>query len=160
MNKYLLLLLVIFVFSCSNDDTNNEIYKYEFFENSDLSISEIEGSYIKYGLISDGDKVVFKYTYVAEDEELLADDGYAEYIHFEIDSNLDSFVIDGEDLSVTKTILTKSCFCYFPDNENKNVKPIGAISGEKVSNNIWRINFDVTFYGDENRSFEANFILK
>jgi hypothetical protein len=146
--------------SCSDDGINKEKYRYEFFKNSALSINEMDGSYMKYGMISNGEKVVFKYTYVAEDNEQIADDEYAEFIHFEIDSNLNSFEIDGEDFSVAKTILTKSCFCYFPDDEEKNVNPVGAISGEKISNDTWRVNFDVTFYADENRSFEANFILK
>lgn len=160
MNKYLLLVLTIFVFSCSDNGVNNELYTYEYFENSDLSISEVDGSYISYGVISDGDKEVFKYTYIAEDEEQIADDEYAEFIHFEIDSNLDSFVLEGDGLALAKVILTKSCFCYFPDDEEKNVDPSGSISGEKLSNNRWRVNFDVTFYGDENRNFEAIFILK
>tara|TARA_R110000868_G_scaffold77155_1_gene221250 strand:+ start:61 stop:543 length:483 start_codon:yes stop_codon:yes gene_type:complete len=160
MNKYLLLVLALFMFSCSDDGVNDKIYKYEFFENSDLSINEVDGSYIKYGVILNGDKVVFKYTYVAEDKEQIADDEYAEFIHFEIDSNVNSFDIDGVDLMNAKTILTKSCFCFFPDDEDRNVNPVGTISGEKISNDKWRINFDVTFYGEDNRAFETIFSLK
>ena len=59
-----------------------------------------------------------------------------------------------------KTILTKSCFCFFPDDEDRNVNPVGTISGEKISNDKWRINFDVTFYGEDNRAFETIFSLK
>lgn len=160
MNKYLLLALTVFMFSCSDDDVNDERYTYEYFENSDLSISEVDDSYMKYGVILDGDKEVFKYTYIAEEEEQIADDEYAEFIHFEIDSNLDSFVLEGDDLALAKVILTKSCFCYFPDDENKNVAPSGLIFGEKLSNNRWRVNFDVVFYGEDSREFEAIFNLK
>lgn len=148
------------MFSCSDDDVNHEIYKYEFFENSDLSINEIEGSYMKYGVISEGDKVVFKYTYIAENEELIADDEYAEFIYFKIDSNLNNFEIEGVDLISAKTILTKSCFCFFSNDENRDVNPVGSISGEKISDKKWRIDFDMTFYGEDNRIFEEIFVLR
>lgn len=160
MKKYLLLLFLSFILSCS---TNNDegIYKYEFFKNSELSISQIEGSYMKYGTISTGDNLVFKYTFIKDDEKQIADDEYAEFILFEVDSNLDSFLIEGTDLESSKAILTKSCFCYFPDGDDeKNVAPSGSISGEKIANNKWRINLDVSFYSDENRMFEATFVLK
>lgn len=73
---------------------------------------------------------------------------------------MDSFLLEGEELETAKTILTKSCFCFFPNDEKKNVTPVGSIAGEKIANNKWRITFEVTFYGDENRMFEAIFILK
>ncbi|MFI1743544.1 hypothetical protein [Thalassobellus sediminis] len=159
MKKYLLLLFLFMVlFSCT-DNLNKEVYRYEFYENSDLSVSQVEGSYLKYGIISEGDKVVFKYNYVAEDEEQIADDEYSESIFFYIDSNIDSFNFVGEDLLNSKTTLTKYCFCYFPSSNEKSVDPTGAISGKKIDNNRWSIDFDITFYGEENRKFKKVFIL-
>ena len=159
MKKYLLLVLCSFILSCSKDD-NEDIYTYEFFENSQLLISQIDGSSMKYGTISTGDNLVFKYSFIADDDEEIADDEYAEFIHFEVDPNLDNFLLEGAGLETAKTILTKSCFCYFPDNEKSNVAPVGSISGDKITYNKWRITFDVTFYGDQNRMFEAIFTLK
>lgn len=156
MKKYLLLLLSLFIFSCSTND--EDIYKYEFFDNSELSITQIDESYMKYGKVSTGHDFVFKYSFIRDNDEQTADDEYAEFIHFEVDSNLNSFLFEDTELETAKTILTKSCFCYFPDDEEKNVDPTGSISGEKISNDNWRITFDVTFYGDENRMFEAIFI--
>ncbi|MFI1770758.1 hypothetical protein [Thalassobellus citreus] len=158
MKKYLLLLFVTVFFSCS-DDLNKEVYRYEFYENSDLSVVEVEWTYLKSGVISDGNKVVFEYTYVAADDEQIADDEYSESIFFEIDSSLDSFYFEGDDMLNAKTTLSKYCFCHFQDEE-KNVVSVGFISGEKISDNRWNINFDVTFYGDENRKFEKVFVLK
>lgn len=90
----------------------------------------------------------------------ITDDEYAEFIHFEVDSNLDNFLIKDDELETAKTILTKSCFCFFSDDDEKNVIPAGSISGEKIATNKWKITFDVTFYSDENRKFEAIFTLK
>lgn len=159
MKKYLLLFLCSFVLSCSTND-DEDIYKYEFYENSELSITQIDESYMKYGTISTGDKLVFKYSFIRDDEEQIADDEYAEFIYFEVDSNLESFLMEDYELETAKTILTKSCFCFFPDDEEKNVLPVGSISGEKIADDTWKITFDVTFYSDENRMFEAIFTLK
>lgn len=159
MKKFLLLVLCIFVLSCSTND-DEDIYTYEFFNNSELSIIQIDDSYMKYGTVSTGDNLVFKYSFIADDEEEIADDEYSEFIHFEVDSSLDSFLLEDTELETAKIILTKSCFCFFPDDEEKNVVPTGSISGEKIANDKWRITFDVTFYGDENRMFEAIFTLK
>ena len=57
MKKYLLLVLCSFILSCSKDD-NEDIYTYEFFENSQLLTSQIDGSSMKYGTISTGDNLV------------------------------------------------------------------------------------------------------
>lgn len=159
MKKYLLMLLFSFVFACSTND-EEDVYTYEFYENSQLSITQIDGSYMKFGTISTGENLVFKYSFIRDDDEQIADDEYAEFIHFEVDSNLDNFLIKDDELETAKTILTKSCFCFFSDDDEKNVIPAGSISGEKIATNKWKITFDVTFYGDENRKFEAIFTLK
>jgi len=127
---------------------------------SELTVSNFDGSYMKYGVVSSGNKTVFKYTYVAPDEEQIADDEYSEYIYFEIDSDLDSFFIENDALKDTKLILTKSCFCYWPYDSEKDVAPMGIIYGEKISPTKWDITLSVTFYGDETRSFNTVFILK
>lgn len=159
MKKYLLMLLFSFVFACSTND-EEDVYTYEFYENSQLSITQIDGSYMKFGTISTGENLVFKYSFIRDDDEQIADDEYAEFIHFEVDSNLDNFLIKDDELETAKTILTKYCFCFFSDDDEKNVIPAGSISGEKIATNKWKITFDVTFYGDENRKFEAIFTLK
>ncbi|MGC1205556.1 MAG: hypothetical protein WA839_11805 [Flavobacteriaceae bacterium] len=112
MKKYLLLVLCSFLLLCSKND-NEDIYTYEFFDNSQLSITQIDGSSMKYGTISTGDDLVFKYSFIADDEEKIADDEYAEFIHFEVDSNLDSFLIEGYSIRNCKNHFNKILFLLF-----------------------------------------------
>lgn len=63
MKKYLLLVFCSFVLSCSTNN-DEDIYKYEFYENSELSITQIDESYMKYGNISTGNHLVFKYSFI------------------------------------------------------------------------------------------------
>lgn len=160
INKLCVLLVCIIMFSCSNDGVSGEKYEYHFFSDSELTINAFENSYMKYGVVSEGDKIVFKYYYKAKDEEQIADDEYSEFIYFEIDSSLNNFEITDEALTTAKVVLTKSCFCFFQDAPEKNVAPTGIISGEKLSDNQWKITLNVTFYGDENRQFDKVFKLQ
>ena len=36
---------------------------------------------------------------------------------------------------------------------------MGSISGQKISNHRWKININVTFYGEDSRTIEEIFIL-
>lgn len=159
MKRNLIILFSLFLLSCSSDNIGDS-YSFEFYKKSNLEVREVENSYMKYGNISEGGNLVFKFSFIAAEEESIADDEYSEYIYFEINQGLNSFSVEGEDLLLAKTILTKSCFCFFADDIEKNVSPIGAISGKKISNNKWKITFDVIFYGNESRSFEEIFTLK
>lgn len=160
MNKYFLLILSCLILtSCSKDDNvNDPNYLYEYSNDSELTITYYQNSYMKRGEVSQGDKVVFKYTYTAEDDKEIADDEYTEFIYFEIDSALDEFLLEGDALESANLILAKSCFCYFPYDSDKDVAPVGSISGEKLSDNTWKVNVDVMFYGEDTREFEATFI--
>jgi len=159
MNKLMFFLLCFVMIACDKDNVD-DTYTYEYMENSELTISTLQNSYMKYATVSEGDKAVFKYHFIAADEEEIADDEYSEYIYFEIDSDLENFLIEDESLSLANTVLTKVCFCGFLYESEKDVSPSGSISGEKISDNTWKVVFDVTFYGDDHRTFEANFILK
>ncbi|WP_159023593.1 hypothetical protein [Formosa sp. L2A11] len=87
------------------------------------------------------------------------DGGFTEWIRFEIDPELDRFSYTDTELVAIDAVYTKSCFCFFPYNEAKDVNPRGTISGEKTSDTTWEINLDVTFYGDEHKTIDTKFKL-
>lgn len=157
---YLLLIFTLIVISCNEDDSNQDEYTYSYFDKSELTINSREDSFMKYGIIKSGENLVFEYRFDAYDEEQIADDEYSETIRFEIDSKLDKFSYSGDELLSIKPVFTPYCFCYFPQNESKNVDPKGTISGEKISNNKWKIKINITFYGDEEKVINENFKLK
>lgn len=161
MKKYnYLLLSLLVILSCTDSRITDERYIYDYLENSKLIINKQDGNYMAYAEITEGDKLVFVYEYHSETDERIADDGYSDYINFEIDSGLSSFKIEGDDLVMANVTFRKSCFCYFEDTPEKNVAPTGVISGEKITDQRWRINLDVTFYGDEQKSIDGVFVLR
>ncbi|WP_299779195.1 hypothetical protein [uncultured Formosa sp.] len=158
---YIICILTMLLYSCNTDDDGNgDTYSYTYTENSELTVITGEGdTYMKYGVVEPGDKLVFLYEFVAETDKNLSDDGYFEYIKFEIDPELESFSYSNTELITTDLVLTQSCFCYFPYSVAKDVDPIGTISGVKTSKNTWNINFNLTFYGGVNITSEAKYSL-
>ncbi len=156
MRKLCLLILLV-AFSCS--DNNGDRYSFSFTEDSLLEIVQNEGSYMLWANVTNGDNLVFQYEFHAEDDENIADDEYSEFIKFELNPDLTEFEYDTTELSNIKLTLTQSCFCGFFDEE-KDMPPVGTISGTKLSQNRWLINIDVTFYGDERRTISEIFSLK
>ena len=157
--NYLLLIMTLILISCSDDDSSRDEYSYTYSEKSNLTVSTLEDSYMKYGIVEEGENLVFEYRFVAEDDGQIVDDEYGETIRFEIDSNLDEFRYSNDELSNIDLVFSKHCFCYFQMDESKDVDPTGIISGEKISSDKWKIKIDLTFYGDENRTTEGNFKL-
>lgn len=158
--NYLLLIFTLILISCNKDDSNQDLYTYTYFDKSELTINSREDSYMKYGIIGSGENLVFEYRFDAYDEKQIADDEYSETISFEIDSKLDKFSYSDDELLNMKAVFTKYCYCYFPLTESKKIEPTGTISGEKISNNEWKIKINITFYGDEEKVINGNFKLK
>lgn len=146
--------------SCSKDDSNQDLYTYTYSDKSELTITSSEGSYMKYGIIESGENLVFEYRFDAYNDEQMADTEYSETVRFEIDSKLDKFSYSDDELLNIKAVFTQYCFCGFTPTESKNVDPKGTISGEKISNNRWKIKINITFYGDEEKVINGNFKLK
>jgi hypothetical protein len=156
--KKILILTSLILVSCSED--NNEYDSYDFVENSTLNIEMYDESYMKYGNIEEGTNLVFEYEYSAEEKESISDDEYSEFIRFEINPELTEFNYKNEELAGIKAVLSKSCFCDFQYDPEKDVAPTGTISGEKISDTTWEILIDVVFYGDEHKNITGSFRLK
>lgn len=163
MRNLKLIGLLIFIgihSSCNEDDPNQDLYAYTYSDESELTVTSSEDSYMKYGAIETGENLVFEYKFDAHDEEHIADDEYSETIRFEIDPQLEQFSYTDDQLLNIKAVFTQYCFCYFALTESKNVNPKGTISGEKISENEWKIKINATFYGDEEKIINENFKLK
>ncbi|MBC5837911.1 hypothetical protein [Flavobacterium muglaense] len=163
---YILLFLSFILFSCSSDSTENSgekeagTYSYSFFANKKLVLSTYDSSYIQYGLVETGTNLVFEYRYDAVDKPEIADDEYGETIKFEINPTLSSFSYSGTELSQINLVFTKYCYCFFPKTSLKEKVPTGTLTGKKLSTTNWEITADLTFYGDEKKTFKQQFILK
>ncbi|WP_299555476.1 hypothetical protein [Seonamhaeicola sp.] len=154
-----ILVLTSFVLtSCSKE--NEEYYSYNFSENKKLNIETYDESYMKYGNIEQGSNLVFEYEYSAEDDVNVSDDEYSEFIRFEINPTLTEFNYENGELLDIKAVFSKSCFCYFEYDPNKDVPPTGTISGKRISQTEWNISIDVTFYGDEHKNIMNKFRSK
>lgn len=160
----MLVLIAFLLLSCSTDEINEDDHRdavyYSYTAKSRLTISSPEQQYMNYGLIEEGENLVFEYQFIAYDEEQIADDEYAETILIEIDSSLESFAYADDELATLPIVFTQYCYCYFPMDESKNVPPKGTIQGEKRANDEWHLTIDVTFYGDAHRTVEGIFTLK
>jgi len=146
------------LFACS--DTDDDIYAYRFFKNKQLNIISSDEMHIKFGEVKEGNNLVFEYEFSTEGEINVIDDEYTEFIHFEIDKNVEEFNFKDEELSTINLVLSKRCFCFFGNDENKKAEPTGIINGKKISENEWNITMEIIFYGDEKRFIQGIFRLK
>jgi len=156
-NIAILLILSIFLISCSKDDDDNpgnlEEVNYIVYPNSSLVLNETEnGTFID---VEAGNKLVFEYRYSTEGRPEIADDEFTEVVYFELEPNTENFSINEENFEVTKTFLGKFCFCgrtgYFQVTS-------GEINGEKIGDLQWNVSLDVeAFVEAENDIPEITF---
>ncbi|MFY0608168.1 MAG: hypothetical protein JXR10_15725 [Cyclobacteriaceae bacterium] len=152
-------LIVAVLISCA-EDTNPSQIASNYYTKADLRFD--------YPHVVSGDSVVFERYYVAEDEENIADDEYAERILFTIPTGLSSFEYQDAELLELKLDVKKYCFCV-PSQGIEIVK--GSISGT-LKNDKWQVeaNFDFATryqvsedsfqtFEPENRTFSENFTL-
>ena len=125
-----------------------------------LEIESNEGSFMKFGRVINGNKLVFLYEYNAEDKINTQDDEYSEFIRFQIEQSVEEFNYSDNELINTNAVFSKSCFCPYPDNIENDVAPKGSISGKKISETEWDITLDVIFYGEDQKNISTIFKLE
>ncbi|WP_066225595.1 hypothetical protein [Formosa haliotis] len=159
---YLLVVLSLLVFTCSNNDSDAEVdtYSYTYKEDSNLIIVSRDDTYMKYGKVESGDYLVFEYMFDKFSDEEIADDGYTEIIKFEIDPERETFSYSGDELAEMDIVLTKICYCHFPKETDEDFPVTGRLSGEKISDTEWHITFNLTFYVSDHRVIDAVFTLE
>ena len=172
MKNFLILLIFGFILTACSDSSIDNSYEnitngtqtdgvssFYFYENKQIQNLILEGSYMKQAYIQPGNKLVFDYSYVYNDVEIIADDEYSEHIRFEIDPNLDSFLYTDSELNATKITFSKVCFCYFRYESARGVAPKGTLEGTKISDTEWEIKMNIVFYGEDRRVIDKSFIL-
>ncbi len=133
---------VLILNACSKDDDNPDespviIEDFIYFENA--SISEEENSReIK---IIEGDSLVFYYQYYDENDPAIADDEDVYNLAFQVSPDAENFKLETGDFEDAKALYALLCFCdpngYFSVSD-------GIIEGEKLSNDQWEIDVDVS----------------
>lgn len=148
MKKVLFLSIILaFFWSCSDDNslpngTTPERTTLSFSSNVAIVILPQTETSLFFANVERGDNIVFEYFFVAEQEDLIADDEYAERIIFEITPSATSFSFTDEELSTPQSFFNRFCFCA-----SLGSVPItsGTISGTKINDTEWDINIDVSF---------------
>lgn len=161
MKKFLFLAFALVVLSCNTDDDTStstpESQEYFFEENKSIAITITDD--LEFTSIIDGNKTVFTYVFIAAQENNIADDEYAEFIHFEIDPSIETFTYTTTDFESITPYFRVSCFC---SNHSSQITS-GTISGTKIAVDQWDINIDVQFERDgvvESRVITDRFILR
>jgi hypothetical protein len=117
--------------------------EFVFYKNSALEVNEDE-NYIYFNKV-EGDQLVFKYEFTADDNPMIADDEYGESIWFAVDAEADSFDIPASDFKDANVIFGRMCFCA--DRGYHRISD-GCIHGEKVSENKWAVAFVIRSSSD------------
>lgn len=124
-------------------NTDFDTYELKFYNNSKLNI--IENNEIIVTVIS-GDKIVFQYTYHHNDS--MPDGFQNESIRFEIDNNIDSFILSDNNLNKARALFGH--FFFSPMDSGYHWISDGCIKGEKISNEEWQIDINITVTTESN----------
>ncbi|MEL6652924.1 MAG: hypothetical protein AAFQ87_19150 [Bacteroidota bacterium] len=84
---------------------------YTFADGQQINIIEDSIEQDTFVQIDVGDKRVFHYDYIADDDPRIADDEYSENIYFEIDPEVNSFSFTDADLAKANLVIQPICFC-------------------------------------------------
>ncbi len=146
-------LLVSVLFSCGKENPS-QVYR-EFQKDRKLELSSNNADEPQVPVVSDGEDFVFKYTYVHEEDENIADDELAEIFYLEIPKSSTSYTYNStnaEESGLINAAYRRSCFCGFTEYSMQKA----IISASKINDNQWQISFDVIFKDD----FDQEYVLK
>ena len=134
-------------FKSSNTESfcpDNGTCTFEVFNKKSLELNKSRLGKL-YPKINDGNNIVCKFTYTKDRDERYQDSQYIEELYFELPFTDKDFTFENKNLSKTKLIFARLCFCrgqtgYYLINE-------GVISLKKLNNNSCQIN--ITFKSSE-----------
>lgn len=143
----LIALSLIVISACEKEGKNKGSEESNIYDNSEIALETHFGSRIPKYSIKKGSYLVFERKYVAQDDEGIADDEYAEEFVFQIDKseiyqygdNKGSFYLSDSSLKASNPVYRYHCFCQYSDSV-KNF--YGSIHGRKISPNKWEVNVD------------------
>jgi hypothetical protein len=149
LNVQIVIFAALFLSCLENKDgdTTPSEKHFEFFKNKQIiqEFSITPGGYItSYYKITDGDKIVFSYRYVAEQSNSALDDEFQDGIFFQIDNNLNQFNFQNSDIFLqSNCVYWRWCFCPWVGQETRIA---GYISGTKISEYEWYLYIDIEVY--------------
>ncbi|MEO0895254.1 MAG: hypothetical protein AAFY71_02465 [Bacteroidota bacterium] len=153
---------ICFFFSCSTEGVNPSTCRegdctYTVKEHADLIIENQDDLY--WFRLEEGENLVFRYNYEADDSPQIADDEYTEIILWEIPADQESFDVSDADLEQVNMFVAPICNCT-PGWKPVN---IGHLEGEKINRNTWRVSFTISFEWAgmlQERKVEARFEME
>lgn len=151
MKKLIIISLLTFVlFSCGNENPS-QVYR-EFQTESKIEFISHHPGDPQVPVISEGENLVFKYTYVHEEDDDIADDELSEILYLEIPKGSTSFTYNSskvEENGMVSVAYHRSCFCGFSEYSMQKA----IISASKINDNQWEISFDVTFKDEHDQVY-------
>jgi len=148
--KIFILLLIIGVWGCENsNDSGNEnpgSEEFRILTNSQITTETAPSGFeempeITLARIIEGEQLVFVYTFIHPDAVFISDDELTEQLIFEIDPNLSSFTLSGDELLEHSTFYTQFCFCV---SSGDIAISNGTITGTRINEDRWQVNFDIS----------------
>lgn len=139
-----------------NNKPGKGTVEFIFYDRSDLKVTEYDRG-VSVEKVA-GNKLVFKYQYVADDEPNIADDEYSEIIWFVVDPKGDSFEIHSDDFEDSGASFGRMCFCA--DGGFHWISD-GCIYGKKTGEGKWEVSIAIqseTNYDKYTRMIQADFL--
>tara|TARA_R110000796_G_scaffold74374_1_gene167270 strand:+ start:248491 stop:248994 length:504 start_codon:yes stop_codon:yes gene_type:complete len=143
MKKLISLSALIFILSSCGKENPSRVYR-EFQTERELEFIAHQPGDPQIPVVSEGENLVFKYTYAHEENKDIADDELSEIFYLEIPKGSTSFIYDSTKAEENGTINVayhRSCFCGFSEYSVQKA----IISASKINDNQWQISFDVIF---------------
>lgn len=113
-------------------------YTADFYPGNEIDLYE-EGE-LTSAMWKPGNKTVFVATYRHDPEPMMIDDEIHWEIWFEVDQDLEEFLISGDDLEKANAQFANLCFCrpagFFSVTS-------GCIKGEKISDTQWQVDINI-----------------
>jgi len=151
MKKLIALILLLTVLSSCEKVTPSRVYR-EFQKERKLEFITYEPDNPQIPVVSEGENMVFRYTYVHEEDEDIADDELFEYFYLEIPKGSTSFTYNStntDEDGVINAAYRRSCFCSFSEFSLQKA----IISASKTNDNQWQISFDVIFKDENDQEY-------
>lgn len=162
--KYLLIVLFPLLFACEKKEIPFEITPERFgktsfrvYENARIKRNaEFEGVGLAGAYeILEGNKLVFEYIFVKDDDPQIADDEFSETMVFETDPGITEVTFKDGDILKQNAVYTYSCYCV-PVNGLDTTE--GTIHVKKKSAGSYQVEADVKFLFNAPENFQNDII--
>jgi hypothetical protein len=157
--KHLIFFAFILLVSCQKENIVYEISPEHFGESANTIYANAKIKLVKnagFGLsgqyeILTGDKLVFEYIYVKEDNPAIADDEFTEILLFEIPENTANMTFKNNEILKQNAFYRYYCYCIPPGEIKENH---GTLKVNRLTENTYQVIADVEFVFSPSEGFE------